>query len=90
VGKKLIPLGLKDIIIEENARALRNRKFKKEINWKHESIAYRLADCASKQIKEIEIAKSLNGLKNKIKKKCFLVDYNTICRMRNSFICANN
>jgi hypothetical protein len=55
--------------------------------WKQDSLSYRLADRATKEIKEIEIAKSKNGLKNKIIKKCFLVDYNTICRMRNCYIC---
>jgi len=88
--KKRIPLGLKDIIVEVHSRTLRNRKFRKDNTWKQDSISYRLADRASKQIKEIEIAKSINGLKNKIKNKCFLVDYNTQCRMRNCFICTQN
>ncbi len=66
------------------------RKLKKDRLWKHDSLSFRLADRAAKEIKEIEIAKSLNGLKNKIKKQCFLVDYNTQCRMRNCFKCSRN
>ncbi len=86
--KKEIPKGLKNIIIEENLRQFRNRKFKKERLWKHDSISFRLADRSTKEIKEVEIAKSKNGLKNKIKQKCFLTDYNANCRIRNCFLGA--
>jgi len=85
--KNHIPLGLRDIITETNNRQLRNRHFVKNRLWKQDSLSYRLADRATKEIKEIEIAKSKNGLKNKIINKCFLVDYNTICRTRNCYIC---
>ncbi len=61
--KKHIPLGLRNIILETNNRALRNRNFIKDRQWKHDSLSYRLADRAKKEIKEIEIAKSKNGLK---------------------------
>jgi len=90
MGKKEIPLGLKYIITEDNNRQLRNRRFKKDRRWRTDSLSYRLADRAAKSIKDIEIAKSKNGLKNKLKNTCFLVDYNTICRVRNCFICSHN
>jgi len=88
--KKEIPPGLKTIITEMNNRNLRSRKFKKDRLWHTNSISFRLADRASKDIKETEIAKSKNGLKKKIKNKYFLVDYNTTCRVRNCYICAQN
>jgi hypothetical protein len=87
MGQKHIPLGLCDIITEVNNRTLRNIKFIKNRLWKQDSISYRLADRATKEIKEIEISKSIRGLKNKIIKKCFLVDKNTLCRVRNCYIC---
>jgi hypothetical protein len=89
-NKKKLPLGLKNIIVENHNRALRNRMFIKENNWKSDSISSRLASRATREIRDIEIAKSLNGLKNKIKNNCFLVNYNTICRIRNCFICTRN
>ncbi len=64
--KNHIPLGLRNIITETNNRQLRNRHFVKNRLWKQDSLSYRLADRATKVIKEIEIAKSKNGLKNKI------------------------
>ena len=85
--KNKIPLGLKNIIIENNARELRNRHFNRDPAWKLDSISSRLAVRANSEIKEIEIARSKNGLKNKIKNKCFLIDYNTQCRIRNCYIC---
>jgi len=88
--KKEIPPGPNTIITEMNNRNLRSRKFKKDRLWHTNSISFRLADRASKDIKETEIAKSKNGLKKKIKNKYFLVDYNTTCRVRNCYICAQN
>ena len=85
--KKKIPLGLKNIITEINQNRLRNRKFFRDVKWKQDSISYRLATRAMKDIKEIEIARSKNGLKNKIKNTCILVDYNNECRIRNCQIC---
>jgi hypothetical protein len=85
--KKKIPLGLKNIITEIDQNRLRHRKFKREVNWKQDSISYRLATRAMKDIKDIEIAKSKNGLKNKIKNTCILVDYNNACRIRNCRLC---
>ncbi len=86
--KKKIPSGLKNILIENNTRTLRNRQFRREPRWKSDSIADRLAVRATKEIQNITIAKSINGLKNKIKKTCLLVDYNTQCNIRNCFICS--
>ena len=63
--KKKIPLGLRDIIRENTSRTLRHRKFIRNPAWQAESIASRLAVRATKEIKEIEIAKSKNGLKKK-------------------------
>ena len=85
--KKKIPSGLKNIITEVNQNRLRHRKFIREANWKQDSISYRLATRAMKDIKDIEIAKSKNGLKNKIKNTCILVDYNNACRIRNCTLC---
>jgi hypothetical protein len=86
--KKKIPLGLSTIITEESQQRLRNRKFKRDPKWSKDSISYRLATRALKDIKQVEIAKSKNGLKNKIKNNCLLVDYNTECRIRNCIICS--
>jgi len=86
--KNRIPLGLKNIIVERDSINLRNRHFIREANWKHESIAYRLATCAKKEIKEIEIARSKKGLAKKYKNNCILVEYNIQCRIRNCLICT--
>lgn len=86
--KRKIPLGLSTIITEESQQRLRNRKFKRDPKWSKDSISYRLATRALKDIKQVEIAKSKNGLKNKIKNNCLLVDYNTECRIRNCIICS--
>ncbi len=58
--------------------------------WSEDSIASRLASRASKEIKEIEIAKSKKGLIKKYKNKALLLDYNTPCRIRNCFICTHS
>jgi len=89
-NKNKLPLGLKNIIVENFNRRLRNRLFVKDNTWKNDSISYRLANRATNETKDIEIAKSKNGLKNKIKNNCFLVNYNTICRVRNCFVCSRN
>lgn len=89
-GGVIIYTSLKSIITENNVRQLRNRQFRREPRWKNDSISYRLATLANKEIKEIEIAKTRNGLKNKFKNKCFLIDYNTQCRIRNCFICSQH
>ncbi len=86
--KNKIPLGLKNIITERNVANLRNRQFIRERNWKQDSIAYRLATRAKNEIKEIEVARSKKGLAKKYKNKSLLIDYNTPCRVRNCFICA--
>ena len=88
--KKKIPLGLSNIIEERNDNRLRNRQFVRDHRWQQDSIAYRLATRATKEIKEIEIAKSKKGLVKKLKQKAFLIDYNTDCRIRNCFICNPN
>ena len=86
--KNKIPQGLRNIIRENTSRTLRQRKFVRDPAWHIDSIASRLAVRATKEIKEIEIARSKNGLKNKIKNNCFLADYNVQCRTRNCFICT--
>ncbi len=53
-----IPDGLKDIISERNTLTLRNRQFIRDASWKQDSIAYRLATRAKKEIKEIKVARS--------------------------------
>jgi len=59
------------------------------MDWKHDSIAYRLATLAIKEIKEIEIARSKKGLTKKFKQK-LLNDYTTgQCRIRNCRFCPN-
>jgi len=87
--KKKIPQGLKEIIVEETGLNLRNRKFKRNHNWNQDSIAYRLANRAKNEIKEIEIAKSKKGLTKKYKNNICLVNFNTQCRIRNCFICTH-
>jgi len=52
-----------------------------------DSIAYRLATRANKEIKEIEIARSLKGLSRKYKNNYVLIDYATPCRIRNCRFC---
>jgi hypothetical protein len=87
--KKKIPQGLKDIITERPDNNLRNRQFIRPRNWKHDSIGFRLASLAIKEIKAIEIAKSEKGLSKKFKQK-FLNDYPTgHCRIRNCRFCPN-
>ncbi len=66
--KAKIPEGLKNIITERNTLSLRNRQFIRDSSWKQDSIAYRLATRAKKEIKEIEVARSKKGLTKKYKK----------------------
>jgi hypothetical protein len=90
--KNKIPLGLKSIIIERQHN-LRHRsfvrEFVRELRWKQDSLSYRLASRANKEINELVIAKSKNGLKNKFKNKILLTEYVGECRIRNCFICMN-
>jgi len=86
-NKKKIPLGLSSIIEERHDNRLRNRQFVRDHRWTQESIAYRLSTRATKEIKDIEIAKSKKGLVKKSRNKTFLIDYNTNCRIRNCYIC---
>ncbi len=88
MGKNKIPTGIKDIIVERNNN-LRNRNFHRDRSWKPDSLAYRLATQATKEIKEIETAKSKTGLAKKYRNKCFLIEYVTPCRVRNCFICRD-
>ena len=67
-----MPLGLKNITLENNARVLRNRHFIRDPAWKLDRISSRLAVRATSEIKEIEIPRSKTGLKNKMTN-----DYNT-------------
>ncbi len=60
--KKKISLGLSSIIEERHDNRLRNRQFVRDHRWTQDSIAYRLSTRASKEIKDIEIAKSKKGL----------------------------
>jgi hypothetical protein len=66
---------------------LRNRHFVRDHRWTQDSMAYRLSTRATKEIKDIEIAKSKKGLVKKTRNKTFLIDYNTNCRIRNCYIC---
>ncbi len=66
--KSKIPLGLRDIISERDNARLRNRHFERPREWKTDSIAYRLATRAIKEIKEIEVARSKKGLAKNIDK----------------------
>ena len=66
----------------------RKRSFERDRLWKQDSLSYRLATTAIKEIDEIQIAKSKKGLKNKYINKCLLIDYVTPCRTRNCFICS--
>jgi len=85
-----IPMGLRNLIEERNINNLRNRQFVRHRLWNQDSIAYRLATRAKKEIKEIEIARSKKGLVKKYKNKKWLVSYATNCRIRNCFICTQN
>jgi len=87
--KKKIPLGLRDIISEKPNINLRNRQFIRTRNWKHESIAYRLATLAIKEIKEISIARSKKGLTKKLKKQLINTYTAGQCRIRNCRFCPN-
>ena len=87
--KNKIPIGLQNIIETRGNNNLRNQQFVRDINWKQDSIAYRLATRATKEISDIEIARSKKGLVKKISNTTFLTEYNTRCRIRNCFICSN-
>ena len=87
--KKKIPLGLTEIVKENNNRNLRQRKFIRDIRWNNDSIAYRLATRAMKEIKEIEIARSKKGLVKKYRNMIILT-YTNNCRIRNCLYCNNN
>ncbi len=87
--KSKLPLGIRDIIKERGNARMRNRNFERPREWKNDSIAYRLATRANKEIKEIELAKTKKGLVKKYKQKCFLIDYSNQCRIRNCRYCPN-
>jgi len=87
--KNILPRGLSNIITERNTRELRNRQFIRQNNWKANSISYRLATRAMKEIEEISVAQSLAGLKKKYKKICQL-NYLGQCTTRNCYICSQN
>ncbi len=74
--KNKIPQGLKDIIKERNNQSLRNRQFIREREWTNDSISYRLANRAKKDIKEIEIARTKKGLAKKLKNNITMIKYN--------------
>jgi len=77
------------MITERGNNNLRNRQFIRDRNWKNDSIAFRLASLAIKEIKEIEIARSKKGLTKKYKQK-FINTYDTDhCRIRGSRFCPN-
>ncbi len=85
--KNKIPAGLKELLSERANNNLRNRQFIRARNWKNDSISFRLATLAIKEIKEIEIARSKKGLTKKFKQK-FLNTYDTEqCRIRNCRYC---
>jgi len=86
--KNRLPRGLREILVETQALNLRNRKFNRPRNWKHDSISYRLASRAIKEIKDIEIARSRKGLAKKYKNTILLTEYNSVCRKRNCLYCA--
>ena len=85
--KQRLPEGLKDTIIEKRGRVLRHRQFERKPLWKQNSISFRLATRASKEIEEISCAMSITGLKNKYK-KIIQLDYQGHCTIRNCFICS--
>lgn len=85
--KNKIPDGLKSIITEVRDERLRNRKFTRDRKWKKESISYRLATRAMKEINEVSCARSKNGLKNKYR-KIIQLNYNSNCVTRNCYICT--
>jgi len=70
--KNKLPLGLRGILLERPNVRLRSRQFERPRLWKNDSISYRLATCAIKEIKDIEIARSKKGLTKKYRKKDIL------------------
>ncbi len=68
IEKNKAPIGLRSLLTSCNNLNLRNRSFIRERNWKQDLISYRLASRATKEIQEIESAKSKKGLTNKYKK----------------------
>jgi hypothetical protein len=87
--KNKIPLGLKNTITERANNNLRNRQFIRERNWKSDSIAFRLASRAIREIKEIEIARSKKGLTKKYKQKFINTNDTINCRIRGCRFCPN-
>ena len=65
-GKNKLPLGIQNLINEKNNQTLRNRQFLRSNSWKQDSIAYRLATRAIKEIKEIEIERQTKRTSKKI------------------------
>ncbi len=90
-SKNRLPDGIKNIITErQNNLNLRNRQFYRDQKWKPDSVSYRLATRAKSEIKDIVIARSKKGLVKKYKNKCLLIDYVSVCRIRNCYICTQN
>ena len=83
---KKLSRGLNDKI-EEETDNLRGRRFKQNREWKQTSIAYRLANRATKSMSEISQFKTKNSLIKKLK-KTINQKYTFICRSRNCFTCA--
>jgi len=84
--KKKLPKSLNTILQEKTDR-LRNRRFVINRLWKMDSIARRLGDMANKQINNITVANSRQGLARKLKKET-LLKYRFSCRERNCYICG--
>jgi hypothetical protein len=84
---KTLPKGISNIITEKPSN-LRGRKFNFCKNWKKSSIAYRLTDRASKEIKTLETISTQFELEKHLKlKNQEQVKYE--CKNNSCYICRN-
>jgi hypothetical protein len=86
--KKVIPISLRNIIIEKHDN-LRGRRFENLITNKKNSIKSRLVSRANKEILDIAKHKTKKALTTAIKKRIFDTKYVFQCTDRNCYICTH-
>ncbi len=89
-NRKELPEGIMDIIQERTDARLRNRNFIIMRKWKKDSIATRLGNRASKEIRVIEVFKDTKSLTKGLKEQVMNNLKQQRCTTRNCFICRHD
>jgi len=89
-NKKELPEGIMDIIQERTDARLRNRSFIIMRKWKKDSIATRIGNRASKELRVIEVFKDTKSLTKGLKEQVMNNLKQQRCTTRNCFICRHD